>query len=943
MLPLTAILNPSGGDPEPLVNQDGINFPPYEDLDETSRRRAAEFQVQPLGRIRESSRRIPYNTTKRTFFEKTGRTCVEVFEYTYKAVARNQNGVDELQKFRVMWDYKIGLVHTTPFFKSCSYQKTQPSKVIGMNNGLKDICHSITGGSIGAQGYWMPYDCARAVCATFCYSIAGALIPIFGPNFPADCTHPSSPQYKSMRIDPAIIERCTRQAEEFRQIYGEGSSTPTPPGVPGRHTRPPGGAYQVHHPPPAQYLQEYRPRAEYRPVSQYYQGWQTGTDSEAEGSSLDVRHGHHPRLPPLQTHLPTPQLSSGESSYNVSTAQSSPRFSGWTPANRQSQAYHQYGYGSHGSYVQQEREREKERERRQEELRRLQSRHHQQNQPRQQGGSGSRQEPYPTGKRRLQPQADPYRSAVSSSPSYREHFWQPPPGPSLSLQYEVSREVKRTARDVDVDVERDEPRPRPLEAQLEVRHPPPSRRPHAVTRSHHEQNDSLSFDDYDYDYDAGESANGSSPEAPSPQAFQSSRPPLSLSQSQSHARAGHQSRLSESQRQRRGLFSARPEPESLAMSSSGVGVTASRSYGSDSSRDRARDRDRERRAQDSSGKYLELSETDPSSGAQSSSEVRRSGRRGSGSGLRDNPHRQHLFPGLALPSFPPTQPPEGYGYSHSHSDSHSHSGRRSPGPEYSSSGSHSHSGSASRRGSSSSSSAAARGGANINVNTNPKVGSNMAISMHNAGYSLRGAGAGQSTDSPTSPGSFSGSGSGSGSGAGSAETMAAQALLVLGTKDRHRGGDRPQQEQHPHFTDSDSSRETAPSAVHSQAQSRRHSPVHVHGSRHGSPSITVDVTTRFGDEASSRHGHGHGNTFSSFATSVASSPAQKPRERGDTFGRQSPREDQKGMESDDAEVGGTEEQSASRGRDRELDDQSNSIDFAPRRGSRERKRKRRSI
>jgi hypothetical protein len=65
----------------------------------------------------------------------------------------------------------------------------------------------------------MPYDCARAVCATFCYRVAGALIPIFGPNFPNDCVPLSHIEPANMRIDENIVARSAREAELFRDIY----------------------------------------------------------------------------------------------------------------------------------------------------------------------------------------------------------------------------------------------------------------------------------------------------------------------------------------------------------------------------------------------------------------------------------------------------------------------------------------------------------------------------------------------------------------------------------------------------------------------------------------------------------------------------------------------------------------------------------------------------
>lgn len=65
----------------------------------------------------------------------------------------------------------------------------------------------------------MPFSCAKAVCATFCYRIAGALIPIFGPDFPSICIPPDAPEHGRMIIDPSIILHSTREADRFRRLY----------------------------------------------------------------------------------------------------------------------------------------------------------------------------------------------------------------------------------------------------------------------------------------------------------------------------------------------------------------------------------------------------------------------------------------------------------------------------------------------------------------------------------------------------------------------------------------------------------------------------------------------------------------------------------------------------------------------------------------------------
>lgn len=70
----------------------------------------------------------------------------------------------------------------------------------------------------------MPFTCAKAVCATFCAAIAGALIPIFGPNFPLQCTPLDAPEHGRMVIDQAIIAEATREADLYRRVYANVNS-----------------------------------------------------------------------------------------------------------------------------------------------------------------------------------------------------------------------------------------------------------------------------------------------------------------------------------------------------------------------------------------------------------------------------------------------------------------------------------------------------------------------------------------------------------------------------------------------------------------------------------------------------------------------------------------------------------------------------------------------
>ena len=54
-----------------------INYPPHQDCDEQTTAAYEEFEVQPIGQIRDYPKRIPYNSEKKTFQRKTGRDGFE--------------------------------------------------------------------------------------------------------------------------------------------------------------------------------------------------------------------------------------------------------------------------------------------------------------------------------------------------------------------------------------------------------------------------------------------------------------------------------------------------------------------------------------------------------------------------------------------------------------------------------------------------------------------------------------------------------------------------------------------------------------------------------------------------------------------------------------------------------------------------------------------------
>ncbi|KAF2215661.1 hypothetical protein CERZMDRAFT_94063 [Cercospora zeae-maydis SCOH1-5] len=234
-----------------------INYPASECSEEVDclaarqRQELAEqhlnFHVFPSGRggdgrIEDYARRIPYSSEKKDFLNKTGRDAFDVFQYTF-VVPGDLNRKEHV----VMWDYRIGLVRITPFFKALKHTKTTPAKALATNAGLKDLAHSITGGALVAQGYWIPYACARALCLTFCYDIRWALTPVFGPTFIDECLKPGEPGFGSFKIDPEVVRCAAREAEGWRpDHYGP---RPMPASAVSHHYCPPPPRSQ-----PAQYI-----------------------------------------------------------------------------------------------------------------------------------------------------------------------------------------------------------------------------------------------------------------------------------------------------------------------------------------------------------------------------------------------------------------------------------------------------------------------------------------------------------------------------------------------------------------------------------------------------------------------------------------------------------------------------------------------------------------
>ncbi|KAK3294036.1 uncharacterized protein B0H64DRAFT_179013 [Chaetomium fimeti] len=296
-----------------------MNFPPFEVLDGSSLCEVRKFQVHPFGSIQETCERIPYNSGKKDFFTKTGREGFEAFHYDFKIPGDDTN-------YTVMWDYCVGLVRMTSFFKCRGYSKTTPAKMLNLNPGLKDITHSITGGSIKAQGYWMPYACARAVCATFCYKIAGALIPLFGPEFPLECIPENAHGHGRMVISPDIVEQARNDAIAlFRPVAALPSPRPSRSISPLPSQR----SARIHE--SYDYPSDYDPRLLLSPY----------TDTDVDYRPTSGSHGRRmcTTMAPLRTPASRPPLGPAP----VPTPQGSP---GWAAVNRPPQPpapYHRRG------------------------------------------------------------------------------------------------------------------------------------------------------------------------------------------------------------------------------------------------------------------------------------------------------------------------------------------------------------------------------------------------------------------------------------------------------------------------------------------------------------------------------------------------------------------------------------------------------------------------
>lgn len=69
----------------------------------------------------------------------------------------------------------------------------------------------------------MPYTAARAIAATFCWTIRYALTPLFGVDFPNECVHPGDRNlFGRMIISPQVIQMATSETSVYRRMESGG-------------------------------------------------------------------------------------------------------------------------------------------------------------------------------------------------------------------------------------------------------------------------------------------------------------------------------------------------------------------------------------------------------------------------------------------------------------------------------------------------------------------------------------------------------------------------------------------------------------------------------------------------------------------------------------------------------------------------------------------------
>ena len=74
-----------------------VNYPPYEIQDEATAAEHERFEVQPVGQIGEYPKRIPYNSEKKTFQQKTGMDGFEGMYHHLKVISNKEKLIHDQQ------------------------------------------------------------------------------------------------------------------------------------------------------------------------------------------------------------------------------------------------------------------------------------------------------------------------------------------------------------------------------------------------------------------------------------------------------------------------------------------------------------------------------------------------------------------------------------------------------------------------------------------------------------------------------------------------------------------------------------------------------------------------------------------------------------------------------------------------------------------------------
>jgi len=65
-------------------------------------------------------------------------------------------------------------------------------------------------------GYWVPWQAARELAATFCWHIRWALTPVFGNDFPQMCIAPHDRAFARFVVHPDTVRFCATETDRFR-------------------------------------------------------------------------------------------------------------------------------------------------------------------------------------------------------------------------------------------------------------------------------------------------------------------------------------------------------------------------------------------------------------------------------------------------------------------------------------------------------------------------------------------------------------------------------------------------------------------------------------------------------------------------------------------------------------------------------------------------------